>query len=346
LFFPELRTHWRQFQIASRFANLRRKESVREIDAMERESGPRAQSLSQTGRTEKPLRNASDLRLTCRVTVLEVLRSTTGYFHKHKIESPRLNAEHLLAHVLGRKRIELYLEFERELNESELTPLRELLKRRAEGEPLQHLLGTVEFCGRTFLCDKRALVPRPETEQLVELLISNFKIKITDSRIADVGTGSGVIALCLAAEYPETEIVASDISEDALALAKKNAERLGLGAHVRFLKSDLFENMEGTFDLIAANLPYISLEQRQALSREVLHDPAVALFAGARGDELLCKLVSQAPSRLRPGGMLALEIGIGQDKMLVAAMAKKNYRDICTENDYSGVTRFLFARYG
>jgi release factor glutamine methyltransferase len=280
------------------------------------------------------------------MTVLKVLQSTTGYFQKHNIENPRLNAEHLLAHVLGRKRIELYLEFERQLNESELAPLRKLVKRRAGGEPLQHLLGTVEFCGRTFLCDKRALVPRPETEQLVELLISNFKIEITDSRIADVGTGSGVIALSLAAEYPETEIVASDISEEALALARKNADRLGLGAHVRFLKGDLLENVEGTFDLIVANLPYISTEQRQTLSREVLHDPDIALFSGARGDELLRKLITQAPSRLRPGAVLALEIGIGQDKTLVSAMAKKNYRDICSKNDYSGVTRFLFARYG
>ena len=280
------------------------------------------------------------------MTLLEVLQSTTGYFQQHNIESPRLNAEHLLAHVLGRKRIELYLEFERQLNESELAPLRKLVKRRAGGEPLQHLLGTVEFCGRTFLCDKRALVPRPETEQLVELLISSFKIEIPDSRIADVGTGSGVIALSLAGEYPETEIVASDISEEALALARKNADRLGLGAHVRFLKGDLLENLEGAFDLIVANLPYISTEQRQTLSREVLHDPDIALFSGARGDELLRKLITQAPSRLRPGAVLALEIGIGQDKTLVSAMANKNYRDICTKNDYSGVTRFLFARYG
>jgi release factor glutamine methyltransferase len=280
------------------------------------------------------------------MTVLEVLQSTTGYFQKHTIDSPRLNAEHLLAHVLGRKRIELYLEFERELKESELAPLRDLVKRRAGGEPLQHLLGTVEFCGRTFLCDKRALVPRPETEQFVELLVSRFKIELTDSRILDIGTGSGIIALSLAAEYPTTEIVASDISEDALALARENAARLGLAARVHFVKSDLLENMEGTFDLIAANLPYISVEQRKTLSREVLHDPDIALFPGARGDELLCELIAQAPSRLRPGGMLALEIGTGQGETLVSAMGEKNYRDIWAENDYSGVTRFLFARYG
>src|SRR5690242_13184834 len=122
------------------------------------------------------------------MTVLEVLKSTTVYFQKRNIDSPRLNAEHLLAHVTGRKRIDLYLEFERLLRESELTPLRELVKRRGAGEPLQHLLGTVEFCGRIFACDKRALVPRPETEQLVEFLISRFKSEIEHSRIVDVGT--------------------------------------------------------------------------------------------------------------------------------------------------------------
>src|SRR5438876_8909737 len=162
------------------------------------------------------------------MTVLEVLQATTGYLKKHHIENPRLNAEHLLAHVLGRERIDLYLEFERVLTESELVPLRDLVKRRGEGEPLQHLLGTVEFCGHVFLCDSRAMVPRPETEQLVELLIADYRLRIADSKIADIGTGSGVIALTLAKEFPEAKISGTDISEDALALARENAERLGL----------------------------------------------------------------------------------------------------------------------
>ena len=280
------------------------------------------------------------------MTVLEVLQSTTGYFHKRNIDNPRLNAEHLLAHVLGRKRIDLYLEFERRLPESELAPLRELVKRRGSGEPLQHLLGTVEFCGHSFRCDKRALVPRPETEQLVELLISHFKSEIAYSRMVDVGTGSGVIALTLAAEFPKAEIVGADISEDALMLARENAERLDLADRVQFLRSNLLEGVLPGLGAIIANLPYVSTEDRQNLSREVLHDPEVALFAGACGDELVRQLIAQAPSWLQPGGILAMEIGIGQSEPLLVAVAEKNYRDILTEKDYSGVIRFLFARYG
>jgi release factor glutamine methyltransferase len=246
--------------------------------------------------------------------------------------------------VLKRKRLELYLEFERTLTEEELAPLRELVRRRGQGEPLQHLLGTVEFCGRVFLCDIRALVPRPETEQLVELL----KSRIADlaSRILDVGTGSGVIALSLAANFPEANVTASDTSEEALALARENTARLGLQNKVVFIKSDLLKAVDGTFDLIVANLPYIAVSDRSALSREVLHDPEAALFAGERGTEMICKLIDAARAHLSAGGLLALELGIGQADELAALMAEKNYHDIEQIRDYSGVTRFLFGRYG
>src|ERR1700730_1321601 len=143
---------------------------------------------------------AYSLDMTKPMTVLDVLQSTTEYFKKHKIDNARLNAEHLLAHVLGRTRMELYLEFERIFSETELTALRELVRRRGRAEPLQHLLGTVEFCGLTFLCDKRAMVPRPETEELVELIESRTEAR--KSRIVDVGTGSGVIALILSMRFP------------------------------------------------------------------------------------------------------------------------------------------------
>jgi release factor glutamine methyltransferase len=287
------------------------------------------------------------------MTVLEVLQSTTAYFKKRDIESPRLNAEHLLAHTLQRRRIELYLEFERPLAETELAPLRELVRRRGQGEPLQHLLGTVEFAGRVFLCDKRALVPRPETEELVERIIQSTSNSESfreqghqPPTILDVGTGSGIIALTLAAQFPEAEVDAVDISDDALALARENAGRLDLQGRVRFAKGHLLTEVKGAFDLIVANLPYVATGDRPALSREVLHDPAVAVFAGERGDELVRELISAARDRLRPGGMLALEVGIGQAEDLAALLAEKNYHHVVSIRDYCGVTRFLFGRYG
>jgi release factor glutamine methyltransferase len=278
------------------------------------------------------------------MTVLEVLQSSTDYFKKRGVESPRLNAEHLLAHILKRKRIELYLEFERELTEAELAPLRELVRRRGQGEPLQHLLGTVEFAGQTFLCDKRALVPRPETEQLVELLKS--QVPNPKSQILDVGTGSGVIALSLAVKFPEAKITATDISEEALALARENAARLALTSRVEFIGGDLLLYVNHVYDLIVANLPYVPAGERATLSREVLHDPAIALLGGERGDEIVRKLIDEARSHLTPGGLLALEVGIGQADELAAFMAEKNYHDIKTERDYAGLIRFIFGRYG
>ena len=278
------------------------------------------------------------------MTVLEVLQSSTGYLQKRAIEHSRLNAEHLLAHVLGRKRLELYLEFERQLSEAELVPLRDFVRRRGQGEPLQHLLGTVEFCGHTFLCDRRALVPRPETEQLVELLQS--KIQNPQCEIVDVGTGSGVIAISLAARFPEARVHAVDISDDALALARENVNRLELSNRVNFVKGSLLQPLHGTFDLIVANLPYVARTERDSLTREVLHDPEVALFAGQRGDEVIRELIEQAPARLRPAGLLALEIGLGQEKGVCDFLSRNNYHDIESKTDYSGTPRFVFSRYG
>jgi release factor glutamine methyltransferase len=282
------------------------------------------------------------------MTVLEVLQASTDYFKKRNVESARLNAEHLLAHALGRKRIELYLEFDRALTEAELAPLRDLVRQRGEGQPLQHLLGTAEFCGLSFRCDKRALVPRPETEELVELLIARCSELngAAELKILDVGTGSGVIALSLAARLPAARVRGIDISEQALALAGENANRLGLSDRVEFQQGDLLDNIDDRFDLIAANLPYISHGERDALSREVLHDPEVALFGGQQGDELIQKLIEQAADRLLPQGLVALEIGVSQNQAVVDAFTSKKYKDIEAKTDYSGTPRFVFARYG
>jgi len=276
-------------------------------------------------------------------TVQEIITATTGYLQKHGIESPRLNAEHLLAHVLGKKRIDLYLEFDRPLGDRELDPMRELMKRRATGEPLQHLLGTIEFHGRSFLCDKRALVPRHETEHLVELIAA---LPDKPASVLDVGTGSGVIALTLALEWPEADVDAIDISPGALALAAENAVRLGLADRVRFIQSDLFSAVPGQYALIAANLPYIPAGEIQTLSREVQADPVSALDGGADGVDIIRVFLDQARSHLTPGGVVALEIGAGQADLLVEHLRLLGYKDVRVTADYAGINRFLFATHG
>ena len=277
-------------------------------------------------------------------TVLEVIQATTPYLQKNGVESPRLNIEHLLAHVLGKKRMDLYMEFDRPLEDRVLEPLRGLVKRRAAGEPLQHLLGTVEFLGRSFLCDKRALVPRPETEQLCELTIADCGLRIGSGRVLDVGTGSGVIALSLAAAWPEARVEAVDVSGDALALARENAARLGLAERVFFSKSDLLENIAGEFQLIVANLPYIAADEIPLLAREVQHDPMIALTPGDDGLSLIRRLIAEATRHLR--GLLALEIGHDQSPRVCEALAAHNYQDIRPLADYQGRQRFVFANYG
>lgn len=273
-------------------------------------------------------------------SVLEVIQSTTDFFRNRGVESPRLNIEHLLAHVLGKKRMDLYLEFDRPLGEHELEPLRELVKRRASGEPLQHLLGTVEFLDHSFVCDRRALVPRPETELLCEKIIAAGPAR----RVVDVGTGSGVIALTLAKAFPEAEVEGVDVSEDALSLARENANRLGLADRVRFTRSDLLTAVTGDIDLLVANLPYIASGEISALSREVQRDPLLALDGGASGLALIERLAEEAPRLLH--GTIALEIGQDQGAAVVRLLAERNFQDIRLQTDYEGRERFVFAQYG
>ena len=277
--------------------------------------------------------------------LLEVLRGTERYLADRGVENPRLNAEHLLAHALGLKRMELYLQFDRQLTESERAPLRETVKRRGAREPLQHILGTVEFHGRTFASDKRGLVPRPETEQLVEIALEIAKSKAS-KKMLDIGTGSGVIALTLALEIPSSEVHAVDISPDALALAAENAARHELAARVSFHQTDLLPPDETKFDLIVANLPYIPAGEIAALSPEVRHDPLTALDGGPDGLDLIRRLIDTAPGRLTPGGALLLEIGIGQADAVNAHLAARKFRDISVRSDYQNIPRFAVGFHG
>lgn len=279
------------------------------------------------------------------MTVLEVLTAASGYLEKHGVESPRLNAEHLLAHVLGKKkRLDLYLEFDRPLSDAERAPLRDLIRKRGERVPLQHLLGTAEFFGRTFLCDGRGLIPRPETEQLIELV--KAQIQNPHSNILDVGTGSGVIAITLALEWPEATLTALDISPAALALTAENVARHNLTGRVTLHEGDLLPESGGPFDLIVANLPYITTGDMAGLQREVLFDPASALDGGPDGLDLVRQLIADAPPRLVPSGMLALEIGHDQAARVAELFQEQGYTDIAISRDYENVERFVTARRG
>jgi release factor glutamine methyltransferase len=281
------------------------------------------------------------------VTVLELIQNTTAFFQRKGVESPRLSIEYLLAEALGKRRLDLYLDYDQGLPEQILEPLRDKVRRRSEGEPLQHLLGSWEFYGRRFKTDRRALIPRPETERLAELMLGQIPVAaLPGTRLADVGTGSGVLAITLALERPSLEVVATDLSADTLALARENALVHGVEARINWLQADLLSGVDTDFDFIVANLPYVPTAEMGKLSREVRHDPPLALDGGKDGLDVIRRFVGEAPSRLKPGGTVFLEIGISQAAGIVDILEKEKFRDISVEKDYQGVERFVIARYG
>lgn len=274
-------------------------------------------------------------------TILDTLKKGTEYLQKYQVDEARLNMEHLIAHVLKVERMQLYLDFDRPIDEPALEKLRDLTKRRSKGEPLQHLLGTVEFHGNEFKTDTRALVPRPETEELTSILAG--KAWPDGVAILDMGCGSGVIGLSLAkALAPKNPAVTlADVSPDALALAKENAESLDIDA--TFIESDLFSAIHGTFDLIVANLPYIPDSEQTELSREVQRDPAVALYGGEKGTEVIDQFLDEVTGYLTPEGHIALEYGIGQVPHLRQAAEEAGFEEVEIRSDLGGIERFLFA---
>ncbi|MFM7182700.1 MAG: peptide chain release factor N(5)-glutamine methyltransferase [Verrucomicrobiales bacterium] len=278
-------------------------------------------------------------------SVLETLQAGSGWLEKKGVPEARRNMEHLLAHVLGIKRLDLYLQFDRPLGEAELVPLRALLQRRGKREPLQHLLGDVDFLGRIFKSDARALIPRPETEELVEKLLKEFSSS-PPARVVDIGCGSGVIGLSLALAWPESEVTLIDLDPDALALAKENAGLLGLDEkRVRFLQGDLLAPVAGeVFERIVANLPYLPASDMKTLDPEVTFDPALALDGGADGLEIIRRLVTALPAALAPGGLAAFEVGLGQGEATAALLATAGLSGARCELDFQGADRFVFGR--
>jgi len=275
-------------------------------------------------------------------SVLETINGGASYLEKREVEDARRNMEHLLAKVLECSRMQLYTQFDRPLEEEVLAPLRELLKKRGEGIPLQHLLGEVHFHGRDFTCDGRGLIPRPETEELVEMILKQMPGE--NLQILDVGCGSGVIGLSLAAGKSDSHVTLVDISEDALELTRENAEKLGLG-HVDIFQSNLLDQVTGSFDLIVANLPYVPEGEAATMARELAYDPSLALFSGVDGMDLLRRFIPVAYGFLKPGGWLALEIGYDQASQVRLCLERSGFTEIEVRKDLSGIARFPFAQH-
>ena len=277
-------------------------------------------------------------------TLLGVLRKTEAFFAQKGIESPRLNAELIFAHVLGLKRLELYLQFDRPLSADILDLARPLVGRRAKREPLQYVLGQTQFADLTLACDARALIPRPETEELVELLTKRFKDNPPPS-ILDLGTGTGAIALALASAFPQARVWACDFSQDALDLAQKNAVANRLADRVKFFKTDWFDGLpEGKFSLIVANPPYLTaLETAQAAPEVRDYEPAQALTADDEGLTDLKRILKQAPSRLASNALIALETGIAHHIALKQLAQSSGYTHIESLPDFCGRPRFFLA---
>jgi len=277
-------------------------------------------------------------------TVLALLRWTTDHFASKGIETARLDAECLLAHALGTQRLQLYVEFEKPVSEAERARFRDLVKRRATDRvPVAHLLGSKEFWSLDFEVGPDVLTPRPETETLVQAGLD--RLPAGPSRVLDLCTGSGCVALALASERPEAQVTASDVSAAALEVAARNAEALGLAGRVRFVEGPLYAPLgDERFDLIVSNPPYVAETQRGRLAPELGHEPDLALFAGPEGLEVLRELVAGAPGRLAPGGALALELSPEQAETVAGWCRQAGLLDVTLHRDLAGRPRVVAAR--
>jgi release factor glutamine methyltransferase len=277
-------------------------------------------------------------------TVLRLLRWTSDHFATKGIETARLDAEVLLAHALGIERLRLYLDFEKPVMEEERTRFRTLVQRRGEESvPVAYLTGRREFWSMPLAVTPDVLIPRPDTETLIEAVLSRVS-RERSLRVLDLGTGSGAIALALAKELPLAELTASDVSDAAIAVARKNAEALGLDARIRFAAGDGFEAVPGAcFDVIVSNPPYVAEAEAGSLAPELGHEPPGALFAPGDGTTLLRRFVAEAPSLLAPGGLLAVELAPAQAEGVTQCLLTAGFGALVAHRDLTGRVRALSA---
>ncbi len=286
-------------------------------------------------------------------TVLELIRLMSQFLADKGIENPRLNAELLAGKVLNLDRVQLYLNFERPVSPDELSELREMLRRRANHEPLQYLLGETEFYSLNFKTSPKTLIPRPETEILVDFIVKNYQTffpEIEKIHILDIGTGSGNIAIALAKNIPAAKVLAVDVNAETLKIAQENAEKNEVAAQIEFLEHDIFSSLPEKFSqchIVAANLPYISEAEMETLPREVVQfEPRIALYGGVDGTDYFRKLNEVLDKILLPGGVVVLEIGASQ-KDRVREIFSKNERTMRSEiiEDYNQLPRVFWAQF-
>ncbi len=274
-------------------------------------------------------------------TPLELVRWTTDYFRDHGIPSPRLDAELLLAHAMGLKRIDLYLGFERPVAAAERARFRTLMKRRAEQRvPVAYLTGVREFWSLPFHVTPDVLIPRPETETLVRVIAD-----LGPGSIAEVGTGSGCVSAAIAAELPGARILATDSSPEALDVARQNLEGQGLGQRVELRHSDCLADIRETFEAVVSNPPYVPSSELVELAPEVRHEPSLALDGGPDGLDIVRQLIEQAPERLVRPGWLALEVGSGQARRVERLCQERGAARVDIHKDLAGIERVVAAHF-
>ena len=282
----------------------------------------------------------------------EAVRQGAAMLQAGGVPSSRLNAEILLMHAARCDRVQLYAHGERELTDSEWVHYGRYLKERLEGKPAQYITGHQEFWGLDFVVNPSVLIPRPETEVVVETALEILREKSRDGRsctIADVGTGSGCIAIALATELPEARVIALDQSPEALDTARFNAARLSVESRIAFLRSDLLRISSGealpTLHVVVSNPPYVSTRDAANLMPEVSkHEPPAAVFAGASGLEVYRRLIPQAAAALTEGGALVLELGYDVEEGVRELLAGHTWKGISWQKDLAGITRVVTAR--